>query len=148
MTPVPFLEADRVRRDGDEPAFRQLMGVGLVRIAGQADDLALPQVEAGSVLVVTEHRRGRSGEVVRNADERRDELVRADRVPDFLADIAAAINPLEMFDGRVGLRWRGAEKLMQEHAVNRTISHAMHDARAARPGLLSAGNVPPADVRW
>src|ERR1051325_795271 len=105
------------REGWDEAAFGQLMCVRLVGITGQPDNFALSQIEAGSVLMVTEHRRGRTGGSLRNTDERRDELVRPDGVPDLLPYIAAAVNPLKMFDGKVDLRRGGPKKRRKQAAA-------------------------------
>ena len=98
------------------------MRVSLVRITGQPDDLALPEIEARGVLMVTEHRRGRTGKVMRNADIRRDTLFRADGVPNLLAYIATAIHPLETLDRKVDLRRGRAKKPPKRQAVMRITS--------------------------
>nr|GID87596.1 hypothetical protein Ade03nite_65200 [Actinoplanes derwentensis] len=65
------------------------------------------------MLVMTEHRRGCTGEIVGNTDVRRDTLVRADGVLDLLAYIPTTINPLQTLDGKVDLRRNRAEKLVK-----------------------------------
>jgi len=55
--PVPFLERERVRCDDDVAALSKLRTIGLIWIAGEADDLTPAEIELPGMLMMRNYSR-------------------------------------------------------------------------------------------
>src|SRR5438270_3734400 len=69
-TPVPFLERESVRRDDDVAALGKLRAIGLDGIAGEADNLALAEIELPGMLMMRYYSGCRRAGIFRKKDER------------------------------------------------------------------------------
>ena len=66
--PVPFLERESVRRQDDVAPLSKLRTISLIRIAGEADDHALAEIELQGMLTMSNYSRSRPAGIFRKKD--------------------------------------------------------------------------------
>ena len=95
FAPVSLFKCDGVRGNHDVAAFGELCTICLIRIAGEADDLAFSKIELPGMLVVSKDSRCWPGRAFRNKDKRLYALGFFDSIFNGLSDVGAAIHIIQ-----------------------------------------------------
>jgi len=90
--PVPFLERDSIRRDDDVTALSELRTISLIRIASEADNLALAEIESPGMLMMSNYSRRCPAGIFRKKNKRLYTLPFFDGILDRLANVRATIH--------------------------------------------------------